>query len=135
MKYFVDTSFIIALESLNDINHNDSIKIWENVNIVNNHFLISNFIIDEILTFFNTKGFHQKAIEIYESIFNSSKFEIIYIDKIIFDKSFLFIKKNKDKKYSFTDCTSFIIMNSFKIHNVLSFDNHFSQAGFNIIAY
>jgi uncharacterized protein len=130
MKYFIDTSFIIALESVSDVNHLQSLIIWNNLHLQTDTYLITDYILDEILTFFNTKGFHNKAIEIVENIQNSAKIEILQIDKKIFDNAFQFLKKSKDKTYSFTDCTSFVIMHKNKISNALSFDKHFIQAGF-----
>ena len=35
-----------------------------------------------------------------------------------------------DQGYSFTDCSSFVVMGEFKIRNVLTHDLHFDQAGF-----
>ena len=37
-----------------------------------------------------------------------------------------------DKSYSFTDCTSFVVMRELGIREALTTDRHFVQAGFGI---
>ena len=40
--------------------------------------------------------------------------------------------RHGDKGYSFTDCTSFILMKEMKLTHCLAFDKHFEQAGFRL---
>ena len=39
-------------------------------------------------------------------------------------------KRFADKEFSFTDCTSFVLMRRLGLHEALAFDGHFTQAGF-----
>jgi hypothetical protein len=41
-----------------------------------------------------------------------------------------FLLKHEDKNYSFTDCTSFVVMEELKLTEALASDRHFKQAGF-----
>lgn len=43
------------------------------------------------------------------------------------------LEKYNDKDFSFTDCTSFALMERLKIRAAFSFDAHFTQYGFNRI--
>jgi predicted nucleic acid-binding protein len=38
----------------------------------------------------------------------------------------------RDKDFSFTDCTSFVVMQELKLREVLTTDRHFAQAGFTV---
>jgi len=40
-------------------------------------------------------------------------------------------KTHKDKTYSFTDCTSFALMEKNVIKNAFAYDRHFAQHGLN----
>ena len=42
----------------------------------------------------------------------------------------IFERFNQDKKWSFTDCTSKVLMERLGIVEVFSFDHHFEQMGF-----
>ncbi|MBI5054401.1 MAG: type II toxin-antitoxin system VapC family toxin, partial [Chloroflexi bacterium] len=37
-----------------------------------------------------------------------------------------------DKQYSFTDCTSFVVMQKRKLRDAFTFDHHFEQMGFRL---
>jgi len=38
--------------------------------------------------------------------------------------------RSQDKRWSFTDCTSFVLMQNLGIRKALTFDANFRQAGF-----
>jgi predicted nucleic acid-binding protein len=38
----------------------------------------------------------------------------------------------RDKEFSFTDCTSFVVMRQLRIREALTTDRHFVQAGFGV---
>ncbi len=46
------------------------------------------------------------------------------------DKSRDLFFRFRDKDYSFTDCTSFVVMRELKLREALTTDHHFRQAGF-----
>ena len=45
----------------------------------------------------------------------------------------VFRRYNKDKKWSFTDCSSYVIMRQLKIKKVFTFDANFSEMGFEVL--
>jgi len=54
--------------------------------------------------------------------------EIVHISEQIEEESWhVFERFNKDKKWSFTDCTSKVVMDSLGITEVFAFDYHFEQ--------
>jgi uncharacterized protein len=42
-----------------------------------------------------------------------------------------FMLKHLDQEFSFTDCTSFIVMKELRLQDALATDKHFRIAGFN----
>lgn len=44
-----------------------------------------------------------------------------------------FFRKHADHGYSFTDCTSFVVMRELGLTDALTTDRHFSEAGFNVL--
>jgi predicted nucleic acid-binding protein len=59
--------------------------------------------------------------------------QLIEIDQTLFNQGWEYFQKHKDKSYSFTDCLSFIVMQEREIVTALTLDNHFYQAGFQIL--
>jgi hypothetical protein len=41
--------------------------------------------------------------------------------------------RHRDKDYSFTDCTSFVVMRELRLREALTTDRHFRQAGFQVL--
>jgi predicted nucleic acid-binding protein len=41
-----------------------------------------------------------------------------------------FFRNHADHDYSFTDCTSFVVMQELKIRQAVTTDRHFAEAGF-----
>ena len=41
--------------------------------------------------------------------------------------------RHRDKNYSFTDCTSFVVMKELKLKQALTTDRHFRQMGFEVL--
>ena len=58
------------------------------------------------------------------------EFESNGLARHAFDATKSFFRKHADHAYSFTDCTSFVVMRELKLTQALTSDRHFTQAGF-----
>lgn len=127
---FLDASYLIALELSNDQNHQITLNHWQSLDKNTVRLVTTSYIFDEVVTFLNSRSFHQKAVEVGQKLITSNKVHLIYVDEILFFQGWDCFKKYEDKSYSLTDCISFIVMQRLDINEVLTFDNHFRQAGF-----
>lgn len=100
------------------------------MNISKPLLVTSTYIFDEIVTFFNSRNLHYKAVEVGNRLIESPEIELIEIDKYLFNQGWLYFQQHQDKSYSLTDCLSFIIMQNKNIYQALTLDHHFIQAGF-----
>ena len=130
---FIDTGFIIALESVTDQNHEKASQLWNELLKDLPVMVTTTYVIDEIVTFFNSRSRHAKAVEIGNRLMNSRSVQVIHIDKGLFDKGWQYFQQHADKTYSMTDCISFIVMKEQGSESALSFDKHFTQAGFKVL--
>ncbi|MHA1974243.1 MAG: type II toxin-antitoxin system VapC family toxin [Candidatus Hodarchaeales archaeon] len=131
---FVDTGAFYASKVKNDINHASANKIERK--ILQGEFgriITTNYIFDELITLLRGRIHYKELIKIGDAIKNSPNIQIICILEAIEDKAWDFYKKNQDKDYSFTDCTSFVVMNSLNIKMAFTYDMHFAQAGFQVV--
>ncbi|MBF0229859.1 MAG: type II toxin-antitoxin system VapC family toxin [Desulfamplus sp.] len=127
---FIDSGYFIALEALDDQNHKIASIHWKTLCKSLPQLLTTSYVFDEVITFFNSKGKHDKAVELGKNILDSPAIKLIHINEALFNKSWEYLKQHDDKTYSFTDCTSFVLMKQRKITKALTFDRHFKQAGF-----
>jgi len=91
------------------------------------------YVIDEIVTFFNSHSRHDKAVEIGNRLMNSRSVQVIHIGKGRFDKGWQYFQQHADKTYSLTDYISFIVIKEQGCESALSFDKHFTHAGFKVL--
>lgn len=85
---------------------------------------------DEVVTFFNSRDRHAKAVEVGNRLLQSSLIQFIHVDSNLFYQSWNYFVQRPDKSYSLTDCISFLVMQQLGIQAALTFDQHFIQAGF-----
>ncbi len=126
-QVFFDTSAIYAFINKKDP---DYPRVKGFINGFKGKIFITNYIFDETISLVNARLGHEKAVFVGEILFKSPQLEKIWITpKDEKDAWELFVSR-KDKLYSFTDCTSFIVMKRVGIKKSLSLDSHFKQEGF-----
>ena len=86
--------------------------------------------LDEAATFFNSRGHHAKAVELGNRLLASPSVQLIHVDEDLFGAAWTYFAARKDKRFSLTDCVSFVLMQRLGIETALTFDAHFIQAGF-----
>ena len=63
----------------------------------------------------------------------SKTIRLIHITEALFLEGRRWLERHQDKRYSLTDCLSFVVMKQFKLKAALTFDKHFAQAGFQMV--
>lgn len=128
-KYFLDTSFILALILDNDSNYYKALK-YEN--ILHEKCYINHNVLNEVLTLIGRKIDINTAKEVYYALIDNfillNEYNIPnYNNKTfsIFEK-YLGKKSNKTK-LSFTDSSILVTMEEFNINNLVSFDEEFRR--------
>jgi predicted nucleic acid-binding protein len=127
---FADTSFFVAFYNKKDKNHLQARDVIRNTSIF---FIISDYIFDEFLTVLLARGHKILSAEAGENILKDKNICLLRIDSEIFQKAWEIYRNFKDKKWSFTDCTSYVLMKNLSVDTALSFDEHFKQFGFKIL--
>jgi uncharacterized protein len=67
------------------------------------------------------------------SLENSKLVTVLWLTEALENAACRIFEKRADKDYSFTDCTSFALMDAEAIRNVFAFDEHFLQEGYNLV--
>lgn len=129
MKYFLDTSFIMALVLNSDANYNKAVKLDY---ILNEKCFINNNVLNEVLTLTGRKINIDSAKEIYYNLIDSfevlDEYDILNYNSEnfkIFEK-YIGINSNKTK-LSFTDSSIILTMKEFEIDSLVTFDKEFKR--------
>jgi len=132
-KLFIDTGAWIALNNKKDKHHKKAVEANRDF-LDNGYFYVtSDYVMDETYTLLRIDVGHKRAVEFGREIKDlkeKAKIDIFHINHVVLDKAWQTFEKYTDKDFSFTDCTSFIVMELLKIKQAFSFDRHFNQYGF-----
>lgn len=129
---FIDTGPFLARFLKKDQYHNQALRLWTKLEKSKKQCLTSSAVLHETLTLMGRRSSYEFAAERARSIYQSQVLTILYAgpdDEHVALESF---EKFSDQKVIFVDCLSFALMKKHKLHEVFTFDQHFSMAGFKI---
>jgi len=129
-RVFLDTGYLIALEASDDQHHDDAIRHWSTSLAEISSIVTTTYVFDEVVTFFNSRDHHRKAVDIGERLLKSPRVEVVHITEELFRDGWSRFQNRPDKRYSLTDCLSFVVMERRQLKEALAFDQHFRQAGY-----
>jgi len=124
---FVDTSAFIALRVSDDACHKKAISFLKTIKKERLRLHTTNFILDEVYTYFCKT--HAVAVEMAELIRNNPLITLHKVDAEEEERAWKILKDFSDKQFSYTDATSFVVMESLDIDTAFTFDEHFKQYG------
>ena len=127
---FLDTNYVIALEVSDDQHHSDAQEHWTKLLESPLSLVTTSYVLDEVVTFLNSRRHHSKAVRIGNNLLTGSLIHLIHVDKDLFYEGWRYFEQHADKTFSLTDCISFVLMKRLEITEALTFDRHFGQAGF-----
>jgi predicted nucleic acid-binding protein len=131
---FVDTSAWYALEVEDDTNHRRASQFLSELRSKRfGSLLTSDYVLDETVTLLWLRKGSMTALAFLDKVNRSKSIHIVWIDAPIFWKTVDFMQERKDKHWSFTDFTSFLIMKQMNATSAFGFDENFQQAGFMLL--
>lgn len=70
------------------------------------------------------------AVAWRQKLEKSDRVEIIAVSRSIYEAGWRLFEERPDKEWGIVDCISFELMKQLNIHEALTADKHFEQAGF-----
>jgi uncharacterized protein len=123
---FVDTSAWFASVVPSDPNHPHAAN-WLATN--SEVLITTDYIIDETLTLLRARGEWQRAKLLGTKFFESSVAEIYFLTEEDIRQAWAIFEQYDDKGWSFTDCSSKVVIDEMNISQAFAFDHHFHQFG------
>jgi len=129
-KTFVDTSGFYALLVTKDDMHRRARDFLTEAAQARALFVTSDYVLDETATLLKVRGHASLLPELFDSVLHSRACRVERVDPGRFSRTQEMFLRHEDKLWSFTDCSSFVLMKELRIRQALTKDEHFSQAGF-----
>jgi predicted nucleic acid-binding protein len=131
---FVDTGAWVALEDKRDSQHAAAIKLKQDLLLTQTRLITSNFILDETLTLLLLDVGYMHTVRfkrLLDGLIRNNAVALFHITPDLETEAWgVFVRFNRDKRWSFTDCTSKVLLERLGVIEVFSFDHHFEQMGF-----
>lgn len=129
----MDTSGWATLFVENDKNHKKAAVIFEEFKNSKALIYTSDYCIDETITTILVRGSRKQSVLAGEALFTSKIIKIVHVCPDYLQAAWELYQKYKDKMFSFTDISSFVIMKGLNIRKAFAFDREFVQAGIELI--
>ena len=124
---FVDTSYLIALVRTRDAHHARAMA-WRAG--VKGDFLTTEYVLLEFLDAMCQPPVRQRAVAAVRALRGDDHVQIVAGSTVLLDQGLEFFARHADKRWSLTDCISFVAMRREGITDALTSDHDFEQAGF-----
>lgn len=129
-EVFIDSSGLYALADRRDPFHAPAERYVGRFLKSGVGLVLTDYIIDETCTLAKARGGRYGALQLLQILDRSEAFRLVWIAEERFESAKSFFRKHADHGYSFTDCTSFVVMEELQIRDALTTDRHFTEAGF-----
>lgn len=91
--------------------------------------LTTNYVVDETLTLLRSRGQGTAALAAGQQFFDGSLATVYHLTEDDIRAAWQVFTRYADKEWSFTDCTSKVVMEKLGIAEAFAFDHHFRQFG------
>lgn len=130
---FVDTAGWMACADAADPAHARSRAARDAALAAGQSLITTDFVIDETLTLIRFRLGLDAARAWWQQVEGSSRLRWERIDAARFEKAQGLFFQYQDKDFSFTDCTSFVVMRELRLTHAMTTDRHFRQVGFQLL--
>jgi hypothetical protein len=130
---FVDSSGWYALIDRRDAAHVRAREVVRKLLADAGRLLTTDYVLDETFTLACARAGPVAARRLLDLIEQTSAVRMEWVGPERFATSRAFFRKHLDQGYSFTDCTSFVVMEEMRVARALTTDKHFRQRGFDAL--
>jgi uncharacterized protein len=127
---FADAHFFLAVMNDRDQAHRKAMAFSQGNNqpILTTAWVLTE-VADGLARGANRNGFQQ----LLDDLYSDAESTIVPADQATWEKGVALYNQRPDKKWSLTDCISFVVMQERGLTEALTADRHFEQAGFTIL--
>lgn len=127
---FLDASFAIALISSRDRHHRRAIRAATELERARATMVTTEAVLFEIGNALGKRAYRSAAAKLLQSLEQDPLVESVRTSDSLWHETMALFRHRQDKEWGLTDCLSFVVMRRRGIHQALTADRHFLQAGF-----
>jgi predicted nucleic acid-binding protein len=131
-RVFVDTSAYYAFLDRTDTSHTSAQSIFPKLLSDGSDLFTTNFVLAETHALLLNRIGRDAAMRFLDTFFQSTMI-LIRVTEADETTAREILRASSDKEYSYTDATSFAVMDRLHIKEALTYDHHFAQQGYSIV--
>lgn len=128
-EVFVDTACVVALVNRQDELHETATELFNDARS-RARLVTTRAVCFEIGNFYTKPEHRRIAAELLQKIEDAPDIDVLPVSDELYQRALRLLGNRTDKKWSLTDCSSFVVMQERGITDALTSDHHFRQAGF-----
>ncbi|HLM91737.1 MAG TPA: type II toxin-antitoxin system VapC family toxin [Thermoplasmata archaeon] len=130
----IDSSAWYALADNRERHHGDAVRLFARVTKGEfGRILTTDYVLDETYTLLRMRLGIGPVRALRDLLTGSSNLQMVRVSERDFDHAVELMLNQADKRWSLTDCTSFVLMRELEISRAFTFDHNFSEAGFQVL--
>lgn len=126
---FIDTSGFYALVDRGDTNHAAAVRLFRDLSAAGTRLILTNFIRAEAHALILNRLGHAVADRFLANLRDIPSNTLVRVSEADEVEALDLVARYRDKDFSLTDATSFVVMRRLGIDHALSFDDDFRQYG------
>ena len=124
---FADTYYFLALLDSREERHLQALEAARDPQL---KIVTTEWVLTEFGDAYSDPKDRADFVALYHALLNHPGIKIVSADTALFNRGVKLFESRLDKKWSLTDCCSFLVMRDEGISEALTGDKHFEQAGF-----
>lgn len=130
---FVDCGPLLARQLRRDQHRTEALAEWQRLGSRSEPLCTSVLVIVEFMTLMARRVGIRIAVEQGRNLYSSTDLKILRTDELVESQALIVMQKHADQNIGFVDCTSFVLMQTHGIKTAFTFDQHFTDAGFDVV--
>ena len=127
MIVFAHTAFYLAVSNPEDQWHSIAMEWSQNEQL---RAVTSEFVMMEVANGVSSTPARQKFGALLRDVRVNRRVRLVRASQGLFNDAAVLYQRRPDKQWSLVDCSSFILMQRFRLGDALTTDHHYEQAGF-----
>ena len=123
---FADSFYFFALINPDDVAHDRALAVGE----LDIHVVTTDWVLIEVADGLAAGRNRRMFADLLRSLRTDQKFRVVPFGRKDFEAAISLYVDRDDKRWSLTDCSSFVVMQRLRLTDALTADRHFEQAGF-----
>jgi predicted nucleic acid-binding protein len=120
---FVDTGAWYAIADASDRHHDEAAQFYLE-HAPNGQFVTTDLIVSEAWTLIGAHLGRPAALTFWETL-RTTRIPVVTLESVDLEAAWRIVQAFSDQDFSFTDCTSFAVMERLGIDEAFAFDAHF----------